>query len=72
LISRSIAASASWSSGATSEIASPVRPARPVRPDAVHVSSLSGDVEIDHLRQALDVEAARGDVGPTSTAVCPP
>jgi len=53
-----------YSSAHTSEIASPVLPARPVRPMRLYV--VLGDVRqfvVDHVRQQLDIESARGDVG---------
>ena len=57
-------ASARRSSGATSVIACPTSSARPVRPDAVHVGvGRIGHLVVDDRVDAVDVEAARGDVG---------
>ena len=48
----------------TSEIASPVAPARPGPPDPVDVVlRVPRQLEVDDDRQVLDVEAAGGDVG---------
>ena len=52
------------SSGDTSEIAMPVEPARRGAADAVHVVLRHvRQLVVDDVRQLLDVEAARGDVG---------
>ena len=49
----------------------PVRPARPVRPDAVDVGvAVLGRVEVDHVGDALHVDAARCDVGGHQGATC--
>ena len=48
----------------TSEIAAPVAPAAPGSPDPVDVVlRIPRELEVDHDRQILDVEAASGDVG---------
>ena len=45
-------------------MAVPVRPARPVRPGAVHVLlGALGEVVVDDVREVRDVDAARRDVG---------
>ena len=53
-----------WSSGVTKLIASPTACARPGAADAMHVIlRVHRKVVIHHVRNAVHVDAARGDVG---------
>ena len=63
-VSRSTFARSHCSRGSKRVIAVPARPARAGPPDAVDVRlRLARDVVVEDVRDLLDVEAARGDVG---------
>jgi len=59
------------SSSPISEIASPDMLARPVRPSVHVVLGHVRQVEVHDVRQFLDVDAARGDVGGHQHCVLP-
>ncbi len=64
LMRRSMSFRNTSSSRQASEIASPLAPARPGAADAVHVVlGHVGQLEVHHVRQHVDVDAARRDVG---------